>query len=88
MNRHLSGASVTSRQQGEDAGGTAGSVADLHWNAKYRRAFRREFFSVGEILEAWFVRAKPEPMHREIFRVAGIDAGGIDRNRDDVAILQ
>src|SRR5271156_1294870 len=77
-----------SAQYREYPGRAAGAVANLHGDAKYRRADGRQLFGVRKILEAGLVRAEPEPMRREFFRVARIDARGVARERGDPAVLQ
>ena len=76
------------RQNGENPRRSTSALADLHWDAKQHRANRRQPVGVREVLESRLIRAQPMAMHGKLLRVAGIDAGGIDRDRRNLAFLK
>jgi hypothetical protein len=75
-------------QQSEDPGWGAGPLANFHRDAKDDCSALGQFISVCNILENDLIGAEPLPMHREVFGVAGVDAGCVNRDSNDIAAVE
>src|SRR5271166_641800 len=79
---------LNSRQNREDPGRTAGSARDFHRDAKDGSALGGQPVGVGEVLEGGMIRAEPKHVNWKLFRLAGVYAGGVDRDRYRLAVIQ